>query len=102
VRAVSLLATALGAIALLIAIVGSVAGICSYVLSEADLVTPTTGAKLIATSFLCSLIAIPLGVVGWRWAERRRQYPVLAQSGAILAIGTLCAWFVVVTIALGK
>ena len=89
-----------GVVALLVALAGSVA-VCSYVLYEADLITSNTGANLILTSVLCSLAALPIGFVGWRWAERRRQYPVLAQSGAILGMGTLGAW-VVVAIALGK
>jgi hypothetical protein len=92
----------LGVVALLVAIVGSVAGVCSYVLYEADLITSNTGANLILISLLCSLAALPIGFVGRRWAERRRQQPILAQSGAILGLGTLGAWIVVLVVALGK
>jgi hypothetical protein len=102
VRGVSLLATTLGVVALLIAVVGGVAGISSYVLYEANLVSVDTSANLILTSVLCSLAALPIGFVAGRWTERRHVYPVPAQSAAILAMGTLGAWLVVVAIALGK
>jgi hypothetical protein len=102
VRVVSSLANMVGGVALLTAIVGAGAGISSYVLYEANLITPNTGANLILVSVLCALVTLPIGVVGWLWNRRRRQNPVLAQSGLFLGIGTLGAWLVVVAVALGK
>jgi hypothetical protein len=40
--------------------------------------------------------------VSSRWAKRRGQEPVLGQAGMLLAVGTLGAWFVLVTYALGR
>ena len=88
--------------ALLVAIVGSVTGVLSYVLYEADVVSVDASTTLIATSLLCSLVALPIGFAGWRWAQKRRQYAVVAQSAAVLGLGTLGAWIVGVAIALGK
>jgi hypothetical protein len=91
-----------GVVALLTAIVGGVAGLGSYVLYQADIVSSNTSANLILISLLCALIAAPVGFVGWRWAQKHRRDPVLAQAGMWLATGTLGAWLVVVAVALGK
>jgi hypothetical protein len=99
VRSVSF---AVGVVALLTAIVGSVAGLGSYVLYTANLVNSDNSANLILVSVLGSLIAVPIGFVGWRSAQKRHQQPVLAQAGMFLAIGTLGVWFIVVAVALGK
>lgn len=71
-------------------------------LYEANLISADTGANLILVSVLCSLIALPIGFVGWRWAERRGQEATLSQVAMALAAGTLGVWIVVVTVALGK
>ena len=95
-------AVMVGVVALLIAIVGSVAGLGSYVLYSADAVSSDNSANLILASVLCSLIAAPIGYAGSRSAQKRHQQPVLAQAGMFLALGTLGAWVVVVAVALGK
>ena len=101
-RGASLLAAIVGALALLTAFAGSLAGIGSYGLYEVNLISVDTGANLILASALCSLIALPIGFVGWRWAERRDREATLAQVAMALAAGTLGVWLVVLTVALGK
>ena len=101
-RGASLLAAIVGALALLTAFAGSLAGIGSYGLYEANLISVDTGANLILASVLCSLIALPIGFVGWWWAERREREATLAQVAMALAAGTLGVWLVVLTVALGK
>ena len=91
-----------GAVALLTAIVGSIAGLSSYALYEADIIGVDTSANLILVSVLCSLIAIPIGFAGSWWANKRGREPVLGQAATLLGIGTLGAWFVVLVYALGK
>jgi hypothetical protein len=101
-RVASVLAAMVGALALLTAFAGSIAGLGSYGLFEANLISADTGANLILVSVLCSLIALPIGFVGWQWAERRGQEATLSQVAMALAAGTLGVWIVVVTVALGK
>jgi hypothetical protein len=88
--------------ALSIAVVGSVAGLGSYALYTADLISADASADLILLSVLSSLVAAPIGFVGDRLAKKRHERPVLAQAGMFLALGTLGAWFLVVAAALGK
>ena len=57
---------------------------------------------MIGIGVLSSLAAIPIGLGARFFARRHRQETTLALSGVFVALGTLCAWFVVVTIALGK
>jgi hypothetical protein len=101
-RVASVLAATVGALALLTAFAGSIAGLGSYGLYEANLISADTGANLILVSVLCSLIALPIGFAGWRWAERRDQGATVSQVAMALAGGTLGVWIVVVTVALGK
>jgi hypothetical protein len=89
-------------VGLLIAVVGSVAGLGSYALYEADLISADASADLILLSVLSSLVAAPIGFVGDRLAKKRRERPVLAQAGMILALSTLGVWILVVAVALGK
>jgi hypothetical protein len=79
-------------------------GIVSIVLGEPGLggISDNTAANLGVVSILCSLIAIPIGVIGWRWAERRRQNSVLGQAAALFGVGTFGAWFALLVYALGK
>jgi hypothetical protein len=101
-RVASVLAAMVGALTLLTAFAGSMAGLGSYGLYEANLISVDTGANLILVSVRCSLIVLPIGFVGWRWAERRGQEATLSRVAMALAAGTLGVWIVVVTVALGK
>jgi hypothetical protein len=83
-------------------IVRGIAGLGSYALYEAELISANSGANLILFSFHCAVIAIPIGLLGARWANRRGEEPVLGQAGAVVGAGTLAAWFVVLVYALGR
>jgi len=89
-------------VALSIAVVGSVAGVGSYVLYSADVISADASADLILLSVLSSLTAAPVGFIGERLAKKHDDPPVVAQAGMILALGTLGAWLLVVAVALGK
>jgi hypothetical protein len=91
-------------VGLVVAGVGVVAGLGFLVLGEPGLggISDNTAANLGVVSILCSLIAIPIGVIGWRWAERRRQNSVLGQAAALFGVGTFGAWFALLVYALGK
>jgi Zn-dependent membrane protease YugP len=91
-----------GIVALATAIVGAVAGACSYVLYTAELVGVDASATLIVVSVLFALAALPVGYVAWRRAEKRGQENGYALAGIFVALGTLGSWFVVVAVALGK
>jgi hypothetical protein len=82
-------------VGLVVAGVGVVAGLGFLALGEPGLggISDNTAANLGVVSILCSLIAIPIGVIGWRWAERRRQNSVLGQAAALFGVGTFGAWF---------
>lgn len=86
----------------MIAALGGVAGLGSYVLYSADVISADASAELILVSVLSSLIAAPIGFVGERLAKKRRERPALAQAGMFLALGTLGVWLLVVAVALGK
>jgi hypothetical protein len=85
-----------------VAAIGAVAGLGSLALYEAGLVSADTSANLGVVSILCALIAIPIGVVGWRWAKRRSQQPVLGQAAGLIGAGTLAAWFLALVYALSQ
>jgi hypothetical protein len=53
-------------------------------------------------SILCALGAIPLGIIGWRWAERRGEPSVLGQAAGLIGGTTLLAWFAVLFYALSQ
>jgi hypothetical protein len=90
-------------VGLVVAVVGVVAGLGFLVLGEGlDAISDNTAANLGVVSILCSLIAIPIGVIGWRWAERRRQNSVLGQAAALFGVGTFVAWIVLFVYALGR
>jgi hypothetical protein len=91
-----------GVVASLTGIVGAIAGLGSYALYESELIGADTGANLILVSVLCSLIAIPMGLVGSRGAKKHGKEPVLAQAALALGVGTLAVWFVVPVYALGR
>jgi hypothetical protein len=90
------------AVGLSVAVIGAVAGLGSGALYEADLLSADTSANLGIASILCALVAIPIGVVGWRWAKRRSQQPVLGQAAGLIGGGTLAAWFLVLVYALSQ
>ena len=89
-------------VGLVVAVVGVVAGLGFLVLYWADAISDNTAADLGVVSILCSLTAIPIGVIGWRWAERRRQNSVLGQAAALFGVGTFGAWLALFIWALGK
>ena len=90
-------------VGLAVAVVAVAAGLGFLVLGEGlAVISDNTAANLGVVSILCSLIAIPIGVIGWRWAERRRQNSVLGQAAALFGVGTFGAWLAVFIWALGK
>jgi uncharacterized membrane protein len=89
-------------IGLMVAVVAAAAGLSSLGLGETDVFSANTAANLGVTSILCSLIAIPIGVVGWRWGERRRQPSVLGQGAVLIGGVTFAAWFALFVYALSK
>jgi hypothetical protein len=90
------------AVGLALAIVGALAGLGSLSLYEADLVSADTSASLGVASILCALIAVPIGVLGWRWAKTRGQHLVLGQAAGLIGGGTLAAWFLALVYALSQ
>lgn len=91
-----------GVVALMTGILGGIAGLAAYALYEIEVIGVDTSANLIVLSLLCALVAIPIGVLGARWARKRGHEPVVAQAGAVVGLGTLAAWFVVLVYALGR
>jgi len=91
-------------LALVVAVVGVVAGlgVGLFEVIDTDMVGPNGSANLGVVSILCSLIAIPIGFVGWRWAEKRGRQPVIGQAAALTGAGTFLAWIVLFVYALGQ
>ena len=90
-------------VGLVVAGVAVVAAVGFLALGEGlDAISDNTAANLGVVSILCSLVAIPIGVIGWRWAERRRQNSVLGQAAALFGAGTFAAWLALFIYALGK
>jgi hypothetical protein len=89
-------------IGLLVALVGAVAGLASVVLWAADLISTDFSATLGVVSILCSLAAVPIGILGWRLAERRRERSGLGQAAGLIGGRTLLAWFAVLFYALSR
>jgi hypothetical protein len=85
-----------------VAVLAVVAGVASLGLGELEVISDDASASLGVTSILCSLIAIPIGVVGWRWAERRRQQSVLGQAAGLIGWCDVRVWFVLFVYALGQ
>jgi hypothetical protein len=96
------LSLVVGVVALVVAVVGVVAAIGCLGLYEAGVIGANGSANLGVASILCSLIAIPIGLVGWRWAERRGQEPTWGKSATLVAVGMFAAWFVLFVYALGR
>jgi len=87
------LAGIVSVVGLVVAAVAVVAGIGSLALSEGlDAISDDTATNLFVVSILGSLIAIPIGVVGWRWQERRHENSVLGQAAALFAVSTFGGW----------
>jgi hypothetical protein len=85
------------------AFVGVAAGVGFVVLGEGlGAISDNTEANLGVVSILCSLTAILIGVIGWRWAESRRENSVLAQAAALFGAGTFGSWVVVFVWALSN
>ena len=79
---------------------GGVAGLGSWALYEGE-ISADSSRNLILVSVLCGLIAIPIGLLGARWANRRGQEPVLGRAAAVVGAGILETWVVVLVYALG-
>jgi len=90
------------AVGFAVALVGAVAGLGSIGLSETELVSADLGATLGVASIACALVAIPIGILGWRWAERRRERSGLGQAAGLIGGTTLLAWFAVLFYALSQ
>ena len=89
-------------VGLVVALAGAVAGLSALALGAFDVIGVDATANLGVASILCSLIAIPIGVVGWRWAERRRRQSVFGQAAGLIGGTTLAAWFVLFVYALSQ
>ena len=90
-------------VGLAVAAVAVVAGLGSLVLSEGlDAISDNSATNLFVVSILGSLIAIPIGVIGWRWQERRRHNSVLGQAAALIAVSTFGGWLALFVYAIGK
>jgi len=90
------------AIGLLAAVVGVLAGLGSIGLGEADLISADFAATLGVVSIICSLVAIPIGIICWRWAERRGERSVLGQAAGLTGGTALFAWFALFVYALSQ
>jgi hypothetical protein len=71
-------------VALLLALVGALAGVAALVAWGADVASDDFGATLGVVSIVCGLGAVPLGIIGWRWAERRAEPSVLGQAAGLI------------------
>jgi hypothetical protein len=90
-------------VGLAVAVAGVVAGLGFLALGEGlGAISDNTEANLGVVSILCSLVAVPIGVIGWRWAKRRRQNSTLGQAAALVGVGTFGAWLALFIWALGK
>ena len=87
---------------LLVALVGAAAGLGSVTLWETELISTDSSATLGVVSILCALGAVALGIIGWRWAERRGEPSVLGQAAGLIGGTTLLAWFAVLFYALSQ
>jgi hypothetical protein len=90
------------AVGLLVALVGAVAGLASFGLGETELISADLGATLGVMSILCALGAVPIGMIGWRWAERRGEPSILGQAAGLIGGTTLIVWFALVFYALSQ
>ena len=86
----------------LVALVGAVAGLASIALWEPDLISTDAAATLGVVSILCAVAAIAIGVIGWRWADRRGERSSLGQAAGLIGGTTLFAWFAVLFYALSQ
>ena len=72
-----------GVVALMMGILGGIAGLAAYALYEIEVIGVDTSANLIVLSLLCAPVAILIGLLGARWARKRvtnRLLPRQAQS----------------------
>jgi len=91
-----------GGVSLVVAVVGAVAAIAALGLYEVEVIGVDASTNLALAGMACSLVAIPVGVVGKRWAERRGESAVLGKAGWLLGAGTLAAWFALFVYALSR
>ena len=74
----------LSAVGLLSALVAALAGLAAVVVWGTDLASDDFGATLGVVSIVCGLGAVPLGIIGWRWTERRGEPSVLGQAAGLI------------------
>ena len=86
----------------LAAVVGAAAGLVWMATSTTDLISDDFGATLGVVSIVCALGAIPVGIIGWRWAERRGERSGLGEAAGIIGGTTLFAWFALLFYALSQ
>jgi hypothetical protein len=91
-------------VGLAVAVVAVVAGLGSLVLSSEvlDVISDNTSVNLFVVSILGSLIAIPIGVIGWQWQEKRSHNSVLGQAAALIAVSTFGGWIALFVYAIAK
>jgi hypothetical protein len=89
-------------VGLIVALAGAAAGLAAVGLWAADVIGSDFTATLGVVSILCALAAVPIGIVGWRWAERRHEWSVLGQAASLIGGTTLLAWFAVLFYALSQ
>jgi O-antigen/teichoic acid export membrane protein len=85
-----------------VALVAAVAGVGSLGLGELDVVSDDAAASLGVASIICSLISVPIGLVGRRWARRRGEPDRLGTAAAVIGGATFAAWFLLFVYALSK
>ena len=96
------LTAGISGIGLVAALVGAAAGIAAFGLWAAGLIGTDMTATLGVVSILCSLAAVPIGIIGWRWAERRREWSALGQAAGLIGGTTLLGWFALFCYALSQ
>ena len=92
----------ISAVGLIVAAVAAGAGVASMALALAVEGADDLAATLGVVSIVCAIAAVVLGIVGWRWAERRREVSILGQAAGLIGATTLLAWFAVLFYALSQ
>lgn len=98
----ALLALFVCAVAFVVALVGAAAGVGSIGLGEGELIGDDLAATLGVVSILFALAAVPIGFIGWRWAERRGERSGFGQAAGLIGGTTLIAWFALFFYALSQ
>ena len=89
-------------VGLIVSAVAAGAGVASKGLALAVECADALAATLGVVSIVSAIAAVVLGIVGWRWAERRRETSVLGQAAGLIGATTLLAWFALLFYALSQ